>query len=328
MTDAIHAPVSLESVEWDTRVFKPIIATFDISEDLGVCVEDAEYIFLVTATLWLAYELLTACGKDKTPKIRTFLIFTFGDVFVEPEICSEVLEVLEAERKRLAEACATMRTLRAVSDVRMLIPDLEACTAAWDASMIQITSRRSVRNNSVVDSLKHLPSTLRAHFPQSRWSKDPAATTASRERATSVPLNSMLVLEDVHVRVFLNPGGSWSVSDVTSTEFTDYGTIIRKSDGTTVRLEGESSMSATATKSKVCTLAGPNRSTGALTATILVPPNCSYSVPQVIDVRGKALAKHVTIVETACARLEVEHGQYQIKRKDFGKRITIENISY
>jgi hypothetical protein len=328
MTDAIQVPMTLDSIEWDTRIFKPLVATFEIHEELGVCVEDAEYIFLIMGTLWLAYELLTACGKDKSPKIRTFLTFTFGDVFVEPEICREVLEVLEAERKRLKEASADMRTLNAVAGIQMLIPDLEACTEAWDASMIQITSSRCVRNNSVVDSPKHLSSTLRTLFPQSRCSEDSEATTTSRERASLFRVNTMPVPTDVHVRVFLKPGCSWSVSNATSAKSANYGRIIKKPNGIEVRPEDGSFMLAPAANCKECTLERPKGSIDGFTATIIIPPNGSYSVPQVIDVRGKAGAGDVTIIETAAARFEVEYGQYQVRRKDFGERVTIENTSY
>jgi hypothetical protein len=46
-------------IHWGDRVFGPVIATFDIVEELGVCQEDSEYIFLLVTFL---HELSGICS--------------------------------------------------------------------------------------------------------------------------------------------------------------------------------------------------------------------------------------------------------------------------
>jgi hypothetical protein len=117
-------------IDWEVQVFKPIIATFEIQDDLGIYRGDAEYVFLLATVLMLAYELLLMASKSTAPKTRSFLARAFAEYFVEPEICCQVAEVLEAERKRLAEGLADMKVLRAVQDMGGLLPSTELYTAA------------------------------------------------------------------------------------------------------------------------------------------------------------------------------------------------------
>ncbi|KAF1829025.1 hypothetical protein BDW02DRAFT_510938, partial [Decorospora gaudefroyi] len=100
-------------IDWEASVFKPIIATFDLTEDLHVCKADAEYIFLLAVTLLLAYELLILSGKSKARRLRSFLARAFKEYFVEPEVCSRLSKVLGAERRRLAEGLADMKVVKA-----------------------------------------------------------------------------------------------------------------------------------------------------------------------------------------------------------------------
>ncbi|KAF1938326.1 hypothetical protein EJ02DRAFT_410613, partial [Clathrospora elynae] len=100
-------------IDWEIKVFRPMIATFDIQEKLGICIGDTEYVFLLATILLLAYEILIDSGKAKAPITRSFLARAFHEYFSEPEICSRISEVLESERKRLAESLADIRVLRA-----------------------------------------------------------------------------------------------------------------------------------------------------------------------------------------------------------------------
>jgi len=143
----VHALISESDldprIDWETAIFRPIIATFDILEDLGVSNEDAEYILLLATLLILAFELLLLSGKSRAGRMRGFLARTFEDYLVEPEIVSAIDQSLEAKRLRLARKLADMKVLRAIQDMRILMPDTEQCSRVWKAS---VAPRQSIKN--------------------------------------------------------------------------------------------------------------------------------------------------------------------------------------
>jgi hypothetical protein len=62
-----------QRTDWDNSVLRPVIAEFDIVEELGLYGEDSEYIVLLVTGLSLAFELLLLVGGDKAGRARIFL---------------------------------------------------------------------------------------------------------------------------------------------------------------------------------------------------------------------------------------------------------------
>ncbi|USP82258.1 hypothetical protein yc1106_09532 [Curvularia clavata] len=135
---ALEDPPNLD-IDWECRVFRPIIATLDLTGIMDVCETDAEYILLLSTTLALGFELLLLAGNSKAARLRTFLARAFEEFFVEPDICVAVENVLEVEQGRLAKAFVNVQVVRAIQHARGLLPDNELCTAAWKK---QLTSQK------------------------------------------------------------------------------------------------------------------------------------------------------------------------------------------
>ena len=134
-------------IDWEVAVSRPIIATFDILEDLGVPNEDAEYILLLAALLILAFELLLLTGNRRAGRIQGFLGRAFEKYLVEPEIVIAIYHSLEAKRLRLARKLADMEVLRAIQDMRILMPDIEQCGRVWRASIPSITTVKNFQRS-------------------------------------------------------------------------------------------------------------------------------------------------------------------------------------
>ena len=116
------------TTDWKVTAFRPIIAHFDITENLGVPKDDAEYILLLAPLLVLALELLIPCVKNKAERTRNFLAQELENDLVEPEIVRAIDRTLEAKRLRLAGKFADIRVLKAIQDMHILISDIDRCT--------------------------------------------------------------------------------------------------------------------------------------------------------------------------------------------------------
>lgn len=105
------------SIDWESRVFGPTIATLYLTDVVHICEADAQYKLLLSTLLALAFE----------------------EYFVEPDIWVVVENMLRIEQKRLAKAGVNVKVLRATQCVRGLLPDIELCAAAWK---MQLTSHK------------------------------------------------------------------------------------------------------------------------------------------------------------------------------------------
>lgn len=158
------------NISWEACVFRPIIATLDITYIWDVCIGDAEYILLLSTILALAFELLLLAGKSNAGRIRTFLTRAFNEYFAEPAICRTVGMTLETERRRLAEKFVDVGVLRTIQHVRGLLPDIDFCTAAWKTQMNSQTSKKKL-NTVYIDRQDRKPDSLpskwrmRGRFP-------------------------------------------------------------------------------------------------------------------------------------------------------------------
>ncbi|CAE7208572.1 hypothetical protein PTNB73_07645 [Pyrenophora teres f. teres] len=353
----VHALISEAGLDpttdWEHTVFIPIIADFDITENLGVPKEDAEYILLLAALLILAFELLILCGKNKAERTRNFLAQAFDKYLVEPEIVREIDRTLEAKRRRLAGKLADIRVLKAIQDMRILMPDIERCTTLWRASMAprtvaipldsgpEIIEQPTAPSKASVDTsvsakeeddraLKvpgHVPIWRNNTVHVSRWS----ASTAS----TIQPGKTLSIIQDehpadtspeVHVKVYLKPSSSWNFHSITSIDYSGGHATIKSSIGLEAQLQAGCSIFPNSLYPDAMVLKRSEFTTDGFVADVIIPPSYSYHVVKVDDVREKMDATGWTIIETTDAILEVGSGRYLIKRKDFESSVIIENM--
>jgi hypothetical protein len=315
------------TVDWEASVFRPIIATFDIQKDSGICQGDAEYVFLLATLLMLAYELLWMAGKSEAPKARSFLTRSFSECFIEPEICYNVSEMFESERKRLAGGVAEMKILRAIQHTQILLPDIDFCTAAWSTSM----APRAELCDSVFRRFTHILAKQTTNTRVSRWSKETSATAKSRKSRKTVsfalPQSPASNLEDVQVKVFLKPGRSWPFNSVTSIEFHGDSATIKASAGLVMQVESGCSISTSSGKSDTVVVTMPRNSTDGFTATVIIPRGCVYQANNVHDIKENIEAQGWTTIRAADAVLEVGDGPYLVQREYFQCRAFIQNTS-
>ena len=310
-------------IDWNQRVLRPMIATFEIEEDLGVCQGDAEYVFLLVAVLSLAYELLLLPDKSKANKTQAFLEQVFDECFVEPEICRTIGLILDAERERLARMKAEIKTTKAIQDMRMLLPEINMCITSWDVSML-----RSLR-------ISDIPSYVQRHVrvydvlePEariSRWS-DEAATTFFQEAKTFAPVRyAAEAAADMQVKVFLERGCSLPIYSVTSIAFRGDRAMIHTSEGLSMELEEGCSIS---TITGVCDRMRLTRWEGSwdgFIGTMSIPPGCSYRVANVDCVAEGIGNTLLTVIDTATATFEVDGENYRIRPVNFGSSIVVEH---
>ena len=252
------------TVDWEVDAFRPIIATFRIQEDLGICQRDTEYVFLLSTLLILAYELLLMAGKDKAPKARSFLARSSSQCLVEPEVCYSISEMFEFERKRLAEGVAGTKVLRVIQNIRSSLPNVGFCTADWNVS---VAPHENVRN-SIFRRFSHMLGTHTTDSQVLRCSNEKATSREScKTVSVALPLSRAFDSEDVKVKVFLKPGCSWSLDLVTSIVLGG-GARMRTSTGLVVKLEKGYSISTTTTKPDTVVVVMPSKSADGFMATV------------------------------------------------------------
>ncbi|KAI4702878.1 hypothetical protein J4E81_001751 [Alternaria sp. BMP 2799] len=309
--------------DWDRRVLRPIIATFEIKENLGLCQGDAEYVFLLITVLSLAYELLLLADKSKASKTHAFLEQVFDECFVEPELCRTVGLILDAERERLARMNAEIKTTKAIQDMRMLLPEINMCTTAWDVNMLR--SLRTSDISSYVRRHARMYDVLEPEVRISRWS-DEAATTFFQEAKTFAPArHAAEAAPDVQVKVFLERGCSLPIYSVTSIAFRGDRAMIHTSEGLSMELEEGCSIS---TITGVCDRMRLTRWEGSwdgFVGTMFIPPGCSYRAANVDGVAEGINNTLLTIIDTATATFEVDGENYRIRPVNFGSSIVVEH---
>jgi hypothetical protein len=310
-------------IDWDSRVFGPIIATFDIVEELGVCPEDSEYMLLLVTALLLAFELLLLAGRDKAKRTRIFLVRAFEDIFVEPEICRTVGDVLDIERARLARMNADIKVLKAIQGVRVLLPAIATCTAAWDALMLH-----RLRGNERDHYLQrmHTSTPLEPEVRISMCSED-AATKFLREAEIFAPLRRLAANPfDVEINVFLRHGCGWDIDFGTSIDLEKDRARINTFTGLSIKLEAGCLVSPITAPDNTMLVTMPERSVSGFTGTISIPPGCSYCVDKVEALRERGSGAKCTLIETADSVLEIGEGDYSIKRVSGGTHLIVENV--
>ncbi|KAI4663917.1 uncharacterized protein J4E88_010767 [Alternaria novae-zelandiae] len=309
--------------DWDRRVLRPIIATFEIEEDLGVCQGDAEYVFLLVTVLSLAYEVLLLADKSKTSKTHAFLEQVFDEFFIEPEMCRTVGLLLDAERERLARMNAEIKTTKALQDMRMLLPEINMCITVWDVNML-----RSLRTSDVSTYVRrhvHMYDVLGPEVRISRWS-DEAAASFFKEAATFAPVRSTTeAASDVQVKVFLERGCSLPIYSVTSIAFRGDRAIIRTSEGLSTELEESCSISSITGVCDRMRLTRWEGSKDGFIGTMSIPPGCSYRAANVTGVAEGINNTLLTIIDTETATFELDGDNYRIRPVDFGSSIVVEH---
>ena len=312
--------------DWDRRVLRPIIATFEIEEDLGVCQGDAEYVFLLVTVLSLAYELLLLADKSKAHKTHTFLEQVFDEYFVEPEICRTVGLILDAERIRLAQMNAEMKTTKAIQDMRMLLPEIDmVATVLWDVNMFH--SLRSGDVPTYVRRHVRMDDVLEPEVRISKWSEE-AATTFFQEARTFAPMRCTTeAAPDVQVKVFLERGCSLPIYFVTSIAFRGDRAIIHTSEGLSMELEEGCSISSITGVCDRMRLTKWEGSKDGFIGTMSIPPGCSYRAANVTGVAEGTSNTLLTIIDTAPATFEVDGDNYRIKPVNFGSSVVVEHRS-
>ena len=309
--------------DWDRRVLRPIIATFEIKENLGLCQGDAEYVFLLVAVLSLAYELLLLADKSKASKTHAFLEQVFDECFVEPEICRTIGLILDAERERLARMKAEIKTTKAIQNMRMLLPEINMCITAWDVNML-----RRLRISDVSSYVRRHVRMYDVPEPEvriSRWS-DEAATTFFKEAGTFAPVRyTAEAAPDVQVKVFLERGCSLPIYFVTSIAFRGDRAIIHTSEGLSMELEEGCSISSITGVCDRMRLTKWEGSKDGFIGTMSIPPGCSYRAANVDGVAEGINNTLLTIIDTATATFEVDGDSYRTRSVNFGSSIVVEH---
>ncbi|KAE8835172.1 hypothetical protein HRS9122_07442 [Pyrenophora teres f. teres] len=303
------------TTDWEHTVFRPIIADFDITENLGVPKEDAEYILLLAALLILAFELLILC---------------------EPEIVREIDRTLETKRRRLAGKLADMKVLKAIQDMRILMPDIERCTTLWRASMAPRTVAIPLDSGPEIIEQPTAPSKASVDTSVSAKEEDDRALKMERIHCIDNPVRenplnhprpaSRRHFPEVHVKVYLKPSSSWNFHSITSIDYSSGHATIKSSIGLEAQLQAGCSIIPNSSYPDAMVLKRSEFTTDGFVADVIIPPSGSYHVVKVDDVREKMDATGWTIIETTDAILEVGSGRYLIKRKDFGSSVIIENM--
>ncbi|KAG9189907.1 hypothetical protein G6011_06775 [Alternaria panax] len=311
--------------DWESRVFRPIIAAFDIFEELRVNRGDSEYIFLLVTTLLLAFELLLLAGRDyaRAEKAHTFLAQTFQYIFVEPEICRKVVDVLGVERARLIRIDAGMDVLRAIQGVRMLIPDDTTCTATWDTYILD-----SLRGNDR-DHYFH-QTVLRRTLPEPEVRPfmygNKSVTKFLREAETFAPQERLVVHSfDVEVKLFRKHRRPWMVNYVTHTNDSGGRLTMHTDQGLRIEPEPDCSFAAIEGVPFAMSVKMPAGSINGFIATIYVPIGRELRVDKVSEVREKTRDVDWIVVETAHEVLEIVQGDFRIRRLNWGSRVIVEN---
>jgi hypothetical protein len=312
-------------IDWNSRVFRPIIATFDIVEELGVCPEDSEYMLLLVTALLLAFELLLLTGRDKAKRTRTFLVRAFEDIFVEPEICRTVGDVLDIELSRLARMNADTKVLKAIQGVRVLLPAIATCTATWDALMLH--GLRGKERNRYLQQRMRTSTSLEPEVRISMCSEE-AATKFLREVEIFAPLRRLAANPfDVEINVFLKHGCGWDIDFATSIDLEMDRARVNTFTGLSIKLEAGCLVSPVTAPDNKMLVTMPERSASGFTGTISIPPGCSYCVDKVEALRERRSGAKCTLIETADSVLEIGEGDYSIKRVSGGTHLIVENVT-
>ncbi|KAI4674807.1 uncharacterized protein J4E84_010413 [Alternaria hordeiaustralica] len=310
-------------IDWNQRVLRPIIATFEIEEDLGMCQGDAEYVFLLVVVLSLAYELLLLADKSKAHKTHAFLGQVFDECFVEPEICRTVGLLLDAERERLARMSAEIKRTKAIQDMRMLLPEINMCITAWDVSML-----RNLGTSDIASYVRRHARMYDVPKPEvriSRWSED-AATTFFGEARTFAPVRCAAdAAPDVQVKIFLERGCSLPFYFVTSIAFRGDRAMIHTSEGLSLVLEEGCSISSITGVCDRMRLTRWEGSKDGFIGTMSIPPGCLYRAANVTGFAEGISNTLLTIIDTATATFEVDGDNYCIRHVDFGSTIVVEH---
>ena len=310
-------------IDWDQRVLRPIIATFEIEENLGVCQGDAEYVFLLVTVLSLAYELLLLADESKARKTHAFLEQVFDECFVEPEVCRTVGLLLDTERERLTRMNAEIKTTKAVQDMRMLLPEINMCITAWDVKML-----RNLRISDISSYVRRHVRMYDVPKPEvriSRWSHD-AATAFFQEAGTFAPVRCTTeAAPAVQVKVFLERGCSLPIYSVTSIAFRGDRAIIHTSEGLSMELEKGCSISSITGVCDRMRLTKWEGSTDGFIGTMYIPPGCSYRAANVTGVAEGISNTLLTIIDTAPATFEVDGDNYRIRPVNSGSSIVVEH---
>ena len=309
--------------DWDRRVLRPVVATFDVHEDLGVCQGDAEYVLLLVTVLSLAYELLLLADKSKASKTHAFLEQVFNECFVEPKICRTVGLLLDAERERLACMNAEIKTTKAIQDMRMLLPEINMCITAWDVNMLH--SLRTSDISCYVRRHARMYDVLEPELRIPRWS-DEAATTFFQEAKAFAPVRyTTEATPAVQMKVFLERGCSLPIYSVTSIAFRGDRAIIHTSEGLSMELEEGCSISSITGVCDRMRLAMWEGSKDGFIGTISIPPGCSYRAANVDCVAEGISNTLLTVIDTATATFEVDGENYRIRPVNFGSSIVVEH---
>ncbi|KAF2023240.1 hypothetical protein EK21DRAFT_118947 [Setomelanomma holmii] len=298
---ALQSSTRDDTIDWEDKVLNTIIASFVTSEDLGVSDDDVEYIVLLSTVVVMAYELVQVTIMEGTSTAR-FIISAFNEYLCEPEVCMQLAAKLEAEQRRLENACAHSTIQRAVMQLRKLMPDLLETTAVWKASMTQAQTTQNVLCDESSNSDGGVPDTV------------------------SKPVLSGAVFpRDLRIEVFLKHDCAWLFDFVESVDTCDGFTTIKTCIGLSMQVEPRFAVSEIYGIFNTVTITATNSCDKSLAGTIIVPPGYSFRVMEVEYVHEMVAIQGKTMIESDRAVLNVSNGDHIVQRRNCHRSVLIES---
>jgi hypothetical protein len=289
-------------IDWESRVFEPIIALFDVPADLGTSPEDAEYALLVVTMIALAYELLLLPETNNLQPTYDFLTTGLGDYLCEPGVSSQISEFLDAERVRLTRSVADIKVIRAIQTLRTLLPDESVCGLKWKTSLPMDRSSKDGKISYVKSLGRRRPSSANTAV-SSTLCRTPSPAPSDFSSISPKPG------EDVHVIVSLISGSHATFGFVKS-------------------LEDRAGLSVKFGRDVYNDFKRPHETANDLTATVTIAPGCIYDIEDVLRIDGGTHRDGWTLIETKTGEMHVGNGSYHrylIEWQNWDGKVVIKN---
>jgi hypothetical protein len=280
-------------LDWETKVFVPVVANFNPVEDLKISNADTDYIILLATIIVLAYEILLLPGASRNNK---FLAKTFNDYLCEPEIYCQLNKSLKVEQQRLNRADADSQTQQAVHLMRSFLSHALAGTFEW----------------------KTEPSNQHHQIDVSELHR-------SIQRSQSVRKGFTLTPRDLIVQVFLKSGCSYNFDFVHRIVHSGRKVVVKTCVGLRMHVEEGITVSRIWGTFDTVTIEAGEAREGTLAATIVVPPGYAYRAIEVENVSRAEGKSAPTIVETKQATLSISHGGYVVNHGGCRQSVIIES---
>lgn len=300
-------------VDWEAQVLMPIIADFNLVEDLGVSTVDAEYIVLLSTVVILAFEVLLLPEVSCLHSTSEFLVGMFEQYFCEPEICRTMSSRLEEEQRRLVRAGADTQEQQAAGVLRKLMPDLSTRSVVW---------------NKLTRVIKKKPSAKSVKAFQSQVDLKLAGSVAGPSTSSRPPSPRLTTFpRDLQVEIFLKPGCSMEFDFVDSVTEVHGALVVKTCIGLRMHVEAGYTVSGPSGTHDTVTLHERSDSDGVklFAATVIVPPGHIYRITGVDFVSEMHTDLSQTLIETDAAVMNVSGGDYAIQCRDQRHSVLVES---